>query len=205
MAHESFENEGVGRLLNEGFVSIKVDREERPDVDAVYMTATQAMTGQGGWPMTVVLDHDGNRVGSAAKSTVHHRDTPLHLAFSCYLFDDSGRVLLTRDRELVERAKKAGAIAILISPDKVTDQLCELIKHIPINTRPIMERCTVCNGRLRRATTEDLRRTPDQVPGHLVEEGKDFWICGSCSKIYWMGSHWRNILKTSSDINVCKK
>ena len=116
-----------------------------------------------------------------------------------------GRVLLTRDRELVERAKKAGAIAILISPDKVTDQLCELIKHIPINTRPIMERCTVCNGRLRRATTEDLRRTPDQVPGHLVEEGKDFWICGSCSKIYWMGSHWRNILKTSSDINVCKK
>ncbi|PZG23249.1 hypothetical protein C1I95_03580 [Micromonospora craterilacus] len=59
MAHESFEDETVGKLLNEGFVSIKVDREERPDVDAVYMTATQAMTGQGGWPMTVFATPDG--------------------------------------------------------------------------------------------------------------------------------------------------
>ncbi|WP_433725194.1 thioredoxin domain-containing protein [Actinoplanes sp. CA-051413] len=53
MAHESFEDEQVARVVNDGFVAIKVDREERPDVDAVYMTATQAMTGQGGWPMTV--------------------------------------------------------------------------------------------------------------------------------------------------------
>ena len=59
MAHESFEDEAVGRLLNENFVSIKVDREERPDVDAVYMTATQAMTGQGGWPMTIFATPDG--------------------------------------------------------------------------------------------------------------------------------------------------
>ncbi|WP_203716399.1 thioredoxin domain-containing protein [Asanoa siamensis] len=59
MAHESFEDAGVAKLMNEGFVSVKVDREERPDVDAVYMTATQAMTGQGGWPMTVFAAPDG--------------------------------------------------------------------------------------------------------------------------------------------------
>lgn len=59
MAHESFEDEGVGELINQSFVAIKVDREERPDVDAVYMTATQAMTGQGGWPMTVFATPDG--------------------------------------------------------------------------------------------------------------------------------------------------
>ncbi|RKR90271.1 hypothetical protein BDK92_4641 [Micromonospora pisi] len=59
MAHESFEDPAVGGLLNDNFVSIKVDREERPDVDAVYMTATQAMTGQGGWPMTVLAAPDG--------------------------------------------------------------------------------------------------------------------------------------------------
>src|SRR5690242_3616183 len=58
MAHESFEDDEVGKLVNEHFVAIKVDREERPDVDAVYMTATQAMTGQGGWPMTVFLTPD---------------------------------------------------------------------------------------------------------------------------------------------------
>jgi uncharacterized protein YyaL (SSP411 family) len=60
MAHESFEDEPTAAYLNEHFVSVKVDREERPDVDAVYMNATQAMTGHGGWPMTCVLDHDGN-------------------------------------------------------------------------------------------------------------------------------------------------
>jgi uncharacterized protein YyaL (SSP411 family) len=59
MAHESFENADVAALMNEYFVSVKVDREERPDVDAVYMDATTALTGQGGWPMTCLLDHDG--------------------------------------------------------------------------------------------------------------------------------------------------
>jgi len=55
MERESFEDEATAELMNEGFVSIKVDREERPDVDSVYMGAVQAMTGQGGWPMTVFL------------------------------------------------------------------------------------------------------------------------------------------------------
>ncbi len=58
MAHESFEDDQTAALMNEHLVSIKVDREERPDVDAVYMTATQAMTGQGGWPMTVFMTPD---------------------------------------------------------------------------------------------------------------------------------------------------
>jgi uncharacterized protein len=58
MAHESFEDEQTAAIMNEHLVSIKVDREERPDVDSVYMTATQAMTGQGGWPMTVFMTPD---------------------------------------------------------------------------------------------------------------------------------------------------
>jgi uncharacterized protein len=59
MAHESFEDEGTAQVMNERFVNIKVDREERPDVDSIYMEAVQAMTGQGGWPMTVWIDHEG--------------------------------------------------------------------------------------------------------------------------------------------------
>ena len=59
MAHESFEDAVTAREMNEGFVCVKVDREERPDVDAVYMDATTALTGQGGWPMTVFLTPDG--------------------------------------------------------------------------------------------------------------------------------------------------
>jgi uncharacterized protein YyaL (SSP411 family) len=59
MAHESFEDEATAAEMNDGFVCVKVDREERPDVDSVYMTATQAMTGHGGWPMTVFTTPDG--------------------------------------------------------------------------------------------------------------------------------------------------
>jgi uncharacterized protein YyaL (SSP411 family) len=59
MAHESFEDEATAAAMNSGYVCVKVDREERPDVDAVYMTATQAMTGQGGWPMTVFATPEG--------------------------------------------------------------------------------------------------------------------------------------------------
>ncbi len=58
MEKESFENEAIARLMNEHFISIKVDREERPDLDEIYMNAVQAMTGSGGWPMTVFLTQD---------------------------------------------------------------------------------------------------------------------------------------------------
>ncbi len=74
MAHESFEDDATAAYLNEHYVAIKVDREERPDVDAIYMQATQAMTGQGGWPMTVVLDHDG----APFFAGTYFPDTPRH-------------------------------------------------------------------------------------------------------------------------------
>src|SRR5579859_8043953 len=59
MAHESFEDEATAAVMNDLFVCVKVDREERPDVDAVYMEAVQAIAGSGGWPMTVFLTPDG--------------------------------------------------------------------------------------------------------------------------------------------------
>jgi uncharacterized protein len=59
MEHESFENEDIAALMNENFINIKVDREERPDLDQIYMNAVQMMTGHGGWPMTVFLTPEG--------------------------------------------------------------------------------------------------------------------------------------------------
>lgn len=58
MAHESFEDEEVAKVINDNFVAIKVDREERPDVDSVYMTVCQALTGHGGWPLTIIMTPD---------------------------------------------------------------------------------------------------------------------------------------------------
>ncbi len=59
MAHESFENTQIAALMNQNFINIKVDREERPDLDSIYMAAVQTMTGSGGWPLTVFLTPDG--------------------------------------------------------------------------------------------------------------------------------------------------
>jgi len=60
MAHESFEDPGISKIINDHFIAIKVDREERPDIDHIYMTATTSMTGQGGWPLTVFLTPQGD-------------------------------------------------------------------------------------------------------------------------------------------------
>ncbi len=60
MAHESFEDEGISKIINEHFIAIKVDREERPDIDHIYMTAVTAMRAQGGWPLTVFLTPQGD-------------------------------------------------------------------------------------------------------------------------------------------------
>jgi uncharacterized protein YyaL (SSP411 family) len=59
MAHESFENPDIAELMNQNFINVKVDREERPDIDSIYMEAVHAMTSQGGWPLTVFLTPDG--------------------------------------------------------------------------------------------------------------------------------------------------
>ena len=58
MAHESFENADIAAVMNRLYINIKVDREERPDIDAIYMSAVQALTGSGGWPMSVWLTPD---------------------------------------------------------------------------------------------------------------------------------------------------
>jgi uncharacterized protein YyaL (SSP411 family) len=76
MAHGSFEDVGVAEAMNDGFVCIKVDREERPDIDAIYMNATQALTGRGGWPMTCFLTPDGRPFYCG---TYYPKDTFLNL------------------------------------------------------------------------------------------------------------------------------
>jgi uncharacterized protein YyaL (SSP411 family) len=59
MAHESFEDEEVARLLNRHYIAIKVDREERPDVDKIYMSVCQSLTGRGGWPLSIFMTPEG--------------------------------------------------------------------------------------------------------------------------------------------------
>ncbi len=127
MAHESFEDEATARLMNDLVVSIKVDREERPDVDAVYMTATQAMTGQGGWPMTVFLtpgrepfycgtyyprEHFKQLVTAVAKAWRENRDA---------VADQAGKVAAA----LAETAGQSPGGAVGAASDAATAELAD--------------------------------------------------------------------------------
>src|SRR5690606_30177463 len=76
MEHESFEDEGVAEIMNRHFISIKVDREERPDIDQVYMQAVQLITRQGGWPLNCIALPDGRPVYGG---TYFKKDAWMHM------------------------------------------------------------------------------------------------------------------------------
>ncbi len=100
MERESFEDEGTAAVLNAGFVAIKVDREERPDLDQLYMGAVQAMTGQGGWPMSVFLTPEGRPFYGGT----YFPDTPRHGMPSFRQVLEGVRQAWTTQRDDVERS-----------------------------------------------------------------------------------------------------
>jgi uncharacterized protein YyaL (SSP411 family) len=110
MEEESFEDLEIARFLNENFVPIKVDREERPDVDAVYMTAVQALTGHGGWPMSVWLDADRRPFFGGTYFPPHDGDRGASKGFASLLRDLAE--VHRRDPERVARAAESITEAI---------------------------------------------------------------------------------------------
>jgi uncharacterized protein YyaL (SSP411 family) len=103
MAHESFEDPAVADVMNRIFVNVKVDREERPDVDDIYMEATQAMTGQGGWPMTVVCTPEGKPFFAGTYFPRERRGGMIGFVELCERIDELWR---TRRDELDEQAEQ---------------------------------------------------------------------------------------------------
>ena len=105
MAHECFENDAVAAVMNDLFVNIKVDREERPDVDAIYMEAVQAQTGQGGWPMTVFMMADGRPFFGG---TYFPRPTFVELMGRVSAAWQERRVDIERDADRLAEAVRSG-------------------------------------------------------------------------------------------------
>ncbi|MGO8937163.1 MAG: thioredoxin domain-containing protein [Mycobacterium sp.] len=125
MAHESFEDDTVAAAMNAGFVCIKVDREERPDIDAVYMNATVALTGQGGWPMTCFLTPDGRPFYCG---TYYPKDAFLHLlsAVSDTWRDRRGEVEEASDHISGElRSAAFSSLALPGGGSEVVPALCD--------------------------------------------------------------------------------
>ncbi|OBK90891.1 thioredoxin domain-containing protein [Mycolicibacter sinensis] len=123
MAHGSFEDAHVAEVLNDGFVCVKVDREERPDIDAIYMNATIALTGRGGWPMTCFLTPDGRPFYCG---TYYPRDTFLNLLSA---ITDTWR----NRRDEVEDAS-----------DRIAEELRSMAAGLPGNGPPVD--AMLCDG-----------------------------------------------------------
>ncbi len=126
MAHESFEDSAVGQLVNDNFVAIKVDREERPDVDAVYMSATQAMTGQGGWPMTVFATPEGEPFFCGTYYPKQHFVTLLNSVTQAWR--DQRKAIVEQGNEVV----RAIAASPLSGGGELTPQLLDQAQSVAL-------------------------------------------------------------------------
>lgn len=113
MAHESFEHPDVARLMNSLFVNIKVDREERPDIDKIYMTVCQMMTGSGGWPLTIIMTPDKRPFFAA---TYIPRDTRFGRIGMLELLPQIDRLWKTRRKEVVRTARQIVTALKTLSP-----------------------------------------------------------------------------------------
>ncbi|MEU6041591.1 thioredoxin domain-containing protein [Actinomadura sp. NPDC047616] len=127
MAHESFEDETTARMMNEMFVNIKVDREERPDVDAVYMEATQAMTGQGGWPMTVFMTPDGHPFYCGTYFPRQHFQALLQAVHRAWT--DKRDEVVGQGRQVVDALASRGPLAARAEPPGA-EQLADAVRAL---------------------------------------------------------------------------
>ncbi|MEL7208961.1 MAG: thioredoxin domain-containing protein, partial [Actinomycetota bacterium] len=136
MAHESFEDDRTAALMNDLFVNVKVDREERPDVDAVYMDAVQAMTGHGGWPMTVFLLPDGSPFyGGTYFPPVGRQGMPSFTDLCrsvAQAYADNRDQVADQARRLTEAVNRSATLAPaddLPPPDSVDEAARALLQH----------------------------------------------------------------------------
>ncbi|MGN0614109.1 MAG: thioredoxin domain-containing protein [Porcipelethomonas sp.] len=125
MAHESFEDNQTAAILNRHFISIKVDREERPDIDSVYMSVCQAFTGSGGWPMSIFMTWDKKPFFAGTYFPVHSRygmpgfSDLLHAVINQW--NDNRRELLQSAEKIIEHLKKSEDITDIENENPVED------------------------------------------------------------------------------------
>ncbi len=140
-----------------------------------------------------ILGYD--TVYAAELSTAHSHDPGDEDHALAAFAAREGRILLTRDKKLATAATRAGARCLLIMADAVLEQLQEVRQHnIPLTLEPVPERCSECNARIRKVEAEEsaLLRHTSYVPQDMIGIW-EFWICERCGRVYWAGSHWRDI------------
>jgi len=127
MEHESFDDPEVAKLMNETFISIKVDREERPDIDMVYMTVCQMMTGSGGWPLTIIMTPDKEPFFAA---TYVPKETRFGRVGMLDLIPRVKELWSTRQAEVLSSASQITAALQKTTPEAPSEELNEPLLHL---------------------------------------------------------------------------
>ena len=110
------------------------------------------------------------------------------------------RILITRDKELIQRAKKKNVEVIEITSIDLDQQLQRVLQHFQIKDSTILSRCTLCNSLLKEVEKNDII---GKIPEKVLEQHDRYWVCSTCNKIYWSGSHYQNIIEKIK--NITKK
>ena len=147
MEEESFDDEEIARYLNEHYIAIKVDREERPDIDAIYMNAVQTMTGHGGWPMTVWLTPDRKPFYGGTYFPARDGERGVEVGFFSLL-------------------KRVHAV-YLEAPERVGEAAAELVQIIQTNLTPSFREASLPNAQALQAVVDTTRQRFDSTYGGL--------------------------------------
>ena len=195
MAHESFEHPEVARLMNETFVSIKVDREERPDIDNVYMNVCQMMTGSGGWPLTIIMTPDKEPFFAA---TYIPRESRYGRVGMLDLIPRVKEIWMTRQAEAVVSAARVTEAIRRAASEEAGENLSESL--LDIACRQLLERFDEHNGGFSAApkfpTPHNLllllrnwKRASDENALHAVEKTLQAMRCGGIYDQIGFGFH----------------
>jgi uncharacterized protein with PIN domain len=112
------------------------------------------------------------------------------------------RTIFTRDKELIMKGKKKNLNVISIETTDLDLQLNQVLKHVNIDEKEVLSRCTLCNTML---DTVEKNKIQGKVPSKVFENNEKFWFCSKCNKFYWMGSHYNEMINKIDKIKKLQK
>jgi len=112
------------------------------------------------------------------------------------------RTIFTRDKELIIRGKKKNLNVIAVETTDLDLQLNQALKHVNIDEKEVLSRCTLCNTVL---DTVEKNKIQGKVPSKVFENNEKFWFCSKCNKFYWMGSHYNEMINKIDKIKKLQK
>ena len=108
-----------------------------------------------------------------------------------------GRVIITRDKQLIARVKKEKLPVIEVNTTDLDEQLNLVLKNVYLDQKAILSRCSVCNTVLDKVKKSEVK---NKVPKKIFDNNEKFWFCSKCDKVYWMGSHYDKIINKIDEV-----